>query len=88
MLNNTHRTPLRYNISDFFSSLLDIHSVITGGQSLNDTLGGFEQLAETTWEKNIVVWLNEYFGPTATAFGARSAWQLRESKSICQSVRI
>ena len=22
MLNNTHRTPLRYNISDFFSSLL------------------------------------------------------------------
>jgi len=39
-----------------------IHSVITGGQSLNDTLGGFEQLAETTQEKNIVVWLNEYFG--------------------------
>jgi hypothetical protein len=25
MLNNTHRTPLRYNISDFFSSLLDIN---------------------------------------------------------------
>jgi hypothetical protein len=39
-----------------------IHSVITGGQSLNDTLCGFEQLAETTREKNIVVWLNEYFG--------------------------
>src|SRR5271166_1175267 len=39
-----------------------VHSVITGGQSLNDTLGGFEQLAETTREKNIVVWLNEYFG--------------------------
>lgn len=40
-----------------------IHSVITGGQSLNDTLSGFEQLAETTQEKNLVVWLNEYFGP-------------------------
>jgi hypothetical protein len=40
-----------------------IHSVITGGQSLNDTLSGFEALAETTGEKNIVVWLNEYFGP-------------------------
>jgi hypothetical protein len=40
-----------------------IHSVITGGQSLNDTLSGFEQLAETTREKNLVVWLNEYFGP-------------------------
>src|SRR5438874_9306730 len=39
-----------------------VHSVITGGQSLNDTLLGFEQLAETTREKNIVVWLNEYFG--------------------------
>src|SRR5467141_3031182 len=37
-----------------------IHSVVTGGQSLNDTLGGFEQLAETTREKNSVVWLNEY----------------------------
>ena len=40
-----------------------IHSVITGGQSLNDTLSGFEQLAETTREKNLVIWLNEYFGP-------------------------
>src|SRR5207244_6042830 len=40
-----------------------IHSVITGGQSLNDTLSGFEQLAETTREKNLVVWLNEFFGP-------------------------
>lgn len=40
-----------------------IHSVITGGQSLNDTLSGFEQLAETTRAKNLVVWLNEYFGP-------------------------
>ncbi len=40
-----------------------IHSVITGGQSLNDTLNGFEQLAETTQEKNLVIWLNEYFGP-------------------------
>ena len=40
-----------------------IHSVITGGQSLNDTLSGFEQLAETAREKNLVVWVNEYFGP-------------------------
>ena len=40
-----------------------IHSVITGGQALDDTISGFEQLAETTREKNLVVWLNEYFGP-------------------------
>jgi hypothetical protein len=39
------------------------HSVITGGQSLNDMLSGFEQLAETTRAKNPVVWLNEYFDP-------------------------
>ena len=40
-----------------------IHSIITGGQSLSDTLSGLEAVAETTREKNIVVWLNEYFGP-------------------------
>src|ERR1700681_327351 len=44
-----------------------VHSVITGGQSLNDTLTGFEQLAETTREKNIVAWLNEYFGAVLPA---------------------
>src|ERR1700724_689950 len=44
-----------------------VHSVITGGQSVNDTQAGFEQLAETTREKNIVVWLNEYFGAVLPA---------------------
>jgi len=58
-----------------------IHSVITGGQSLGDTLSGFEQLAETTQEKNIVVWLNEYFGPISREgerfyemFECKSTW--------------
>jgi len=40
-----------------------IHVVITGGQALADTLTGFKVLAEQTASKNIVVWLNEYFGP-------------------------
>jgi hypothetical protein len=31
MLNNTHRTPLRYNISDFFSSLLGHNGQFNGG---------------------------------------------------------
>src|SRR5580692_7169879 len=44
-----------------------VHSVITGGQSLNDTLGGFEQVAGSTRDKNIVVWLNEYFGAVLPA---------------------
>jgi hypothetical protein len=39
-----------------------VHTVITGGQALGDTLSGFNQLAESTQQRNVVVWLNEYFG--------------------------
>ena len=39
-----------------------IHSVITGGQALMDTLAGFRALADQTGSRNLVVWLNEYFG--------------------------
>ena len=41
---------------------LYVHTVITGGQALLDTLYGFKSLADSTSERNIVVWLNEYFG--------------------------
>jgi hypothetical protein len=41
---------------------LYVHTVITGGQALFDTLNGFSQLAESTTEQNIIVWVNEYFG--------------------------
>lgn len=41
---------------------LYVHTVITGGQALLDTLHGFKSLADSTSERNIVVWLNEYFG--------------------------
>ena len=41
---------------------LFVHTVITGGQALADTLNGFGQLAESTSDQNIVVWVNEYFG--------------------------
>jgi hypothetical protein len=41
---------------------LVVHSVITGGQALADTLSGFDQVAETTRDRGVVVWLNEYFG--------------------------
>lgn len=40
-----------------------IHSVLTGGQALTDTLSGFKQLANQAQTSNIVVWLNEFFGP-------------------------
>jgi len=39
-----------------------VHTVITGGQALLDTLHGFKSLADSTSERNIIVWLNEYFG--------------------------
>src|ERR1043165_4357939 len=39
-----------------------VHTVITGGQALLDTLNGFNELAQTTSDRNIVIWVNEYFG--------------------------
>lgn len=39
-----------------------VHTVITGGQALAATLKGFKSLAETSTDRNIVVWINEYFG--------------------------
>jgi hypothetical protein len=39
-----------------------VHTVITGGQALLDTLNGFNELAQSSIERNIVVWVNEYFG--------------------------
>src|SRR5437762_5591865 len=41
---------------------LYVHTVITGGQALADTITGFAKLAETTLDKSIVVWINEFFG--------------------------
>jgi hypothetical protein len=41
---------------------LYVHTMVTGGQALGDTLKGFKSLADSSAERNIVVWLNEYFG--------------------------
>ena len=41
---------------------LYVHTVITGGQALLDTVNGFRSLAQSTDERNLVVWINEYFG--------------------------
>jgi hypothetical protein len=40
-----------------------VHTPISGGEMLNDTLLGFKTVAETAAEKSLVVWINEYFGP-------------------------
>jgi hypothetical protein len=40
-----------------------VHVPIGGGEMLNDTLLGFKTLAESATDRNLVVWVNEYFGP-------------------------
>jgi hypothetical protein len=42
-----------------------VHSVVTGGQAMSDTLNGFAEVAKTTTQRNVVIWLNEYFGEVA-----------------------
>lgn len=59
-----------YIISNQISDLLEtmghkliVHSVITGGQALMDTVNGFAQLVRQFPENiNFVIWLNEYWG--------------------------
>jgi cellulose biosynthesis protein BcsQ len=41
---------------------LYVHTVVTGGQALLDTINGFRSLAQSTEDRNIVLWANEYFG--------------------------
>lgn len=69
---------------------LYVHTVITGGQALVDTLFGFKSLADSTSERNIVVWLNEYFGRIEQGgkrFEEMSAFQESGSK-VCGSVHL
>jgi len=47
---------------------LVIHTVVTGGQALRDTVSGFSQLIEQfPSEVRFVVWLNPYWGPITAA---------------------
>lgn len=52
-------------ISDHGKQVI-VHTVITGGQAIRDTLSGFKSLAEQLPDNvQLVVWLNEYFGDIA-----------------------
>ena len=42
---------------------VNLHSVITGGESMKDTLIGLSTLLEKIPTAQIYVWLNEFFGP-------------------------
>lgn len=64
---------------------LYVHTVITGGQALADTLEGFRQLAESTTDRNMVVWVNEYFGPVEwedRTFAEMAVYKLNEQKIL------
>jgi hypothetical protein len=57
---------------------LIIHTVITGGQALADTVMGFKSLAEGCETRSIIVWINEYFGPVEklrTTGGSSTSWE-------------
>lgn len=54
-----------------------IHTVITGGQALMDTLSGFSSLAEQMPVKaKMIVWLNSFFGPIEAKGKAFSEMQV------------
>jgi hypothetical protein len=59
-----------------------VHTIVTGGQARSDTLNGVKRLAETTAEKNIVVWLNEYFGEFVTNGNAFSDLNIAEEQAL------
>lgn len=65
-----------------------VHTVITGGQALLDTLNGFHELAQTITERNIVVWVNEYFGRVEAEgkkFSEMAAYH-ENSEKVCGAV--
>jgi hypothetical protein len=39
-----------------------LHCPVCGGDMLHDTLMGFDTLAKSALDRNIILWLNEYFG--------------------------
>lgn len=62
---------------------LYVHTVVTGGQALADTLKGFKSLAESTEDRNIIVWVNEYFGRVerdGKQFGDMAVYRDNEAK--------
>jgi hypothetical protein len=64
---------------------LYLHTVITGGLGLTDTIDGFNQLAETMKDRRIVIWFNEYFGPVdweGKSFIDTDLYKVHEAKVV------
>ena len=64
---------------------LYVHCVVSGGEMLNDSLLGFDTLARSTPDRNVVVWINEYFGPVARegkSFDQMNVFQTHADKVV------
>jgi hypothetical protein len=62
-----------------------MHTVITGGQALLETVDGFAALAKSLHDRSLVVWLNEFFGPIqrdGKAFDQFKAYQANADKVL------
>jgi hypothetical protein len=69
---------------------LYLHTVITGGQALADTVNGFAEVAATTPERSVIVWINEFFGRVeyeGKQFTEMKAYTDHQDK-VCGSVGI
>lgn len=68
---------------------LVIHTVVTLGQALADTVMGFKSLAESCESRTIVAWINEYFGPVERGgekFSQMSAFLERRSQERSRAI--
>lgn len=55
-----------------------IHTVVTGGQAMFDTISGFTSLAEQMPDSaKLVVWINEYFGEVVHAPDGRTFEEMK-----------
>ena len=62
-----------------------IHTVITGGPAHAETVKGFMDLAKQTKQRNLVLWLNEFFGPIeykGAAFVDTDAYKMFSDKVL------
>ncbi len=64
---------------------LYVHCVVSGGEMLSDSLLGFDTLARSTPDRNLVIWVNEYFGPVARdgkTFDQMNVFQIHSGKVL------
>jgi len=57
-----------------------VHCVVTGGQAMTDTLNGLDRLAQTTSQRALIIWLNEFFGEVRD--GNRSFEQFKLAQDL------